>query len=189
MMKLSFPPARWFPSLRQAMVREECARHNLRRTAKSHLLAGFTLVEVTLAIGIISFAFVAMFGLLPVGLNVSREAIATTIETQIAQQMTTQALQTDFSQLPRLEQNTGTTPYYFDDQGKASTPDSALYKARFTVSSSTKLPSNVTTQKLATVTIYILNTRGNPAKAVPAHDPVNDPDSKKVTVLIPDNGL
>jgi len=150
---------------------------------------GFTLVEVALVIGIVSFAFVTMIGLLPLGLNISREAIDATIEAQIARQMSTQALQTDFSQLPTLEQSTVAAPYYFDDQGKACASDAAIYKAQFVVSSSTNLPANVTTQKLATVAIHILNTRGNAEKVAASYDPTNDPDFKKVTVFIPDNGL
>jgi type II secretory pathway pseudopilin PulG len=37
--------------------------------------AGFSLVEVTLAIGVIAFAFVALLGMLPVGLNTHRQSV------------------------------------------------------------------------------------------------------------------
>ena len=141
-------------------------------------------MEVTLAIGIISFAFVAMLGLLPVGMSVSRQAIDTTIEAQIVQQLKTQALQTDFSQLGRLAQS---DPYYFDDQGKSGPKEGAIYKTGFTVATPTKLPAGVSTQKLATVTILVLNTKGNETRA--ALDPAVSPDAKKFTILISDNGL
>jgi uncharacterized protein (TIGR02598 family) len=148
-------------------------------------LNGFTLVEVTLAIGIISFAFVAMFGMLPVGLNLSRQAMDTTIEAQIVQQLKTQALQTDFSQLGTLDQ---VGDYFFDEQGKPSAPEKALYKAGyFPVPQNTRLPSSATTSKLATVTIAVLNTKANTSAA--AADLRTDSDAKKFTILIPDNGL
>lgn len=155
-----------------------------RRFSKKFGSKAFTLVEVTLAIGIISFAFVAMFGLLPVGLNVSRQAIDTTIEAQIAQKLTSQALQTDFSMLKSLSDAEAT---FFDDQGKPTTAERAIYKTKFAVETTTSLPSGVSTDKLATVSVHVLNTKGNPAKV--QANPVSDPDSKKFNLLIPDNGL
>lgn len=146
----------------------------------SALLAGFTLVEVTLAIGIISFAFVAMFGMLPVGLNVSRQAMDTTIEAQIVQQMKTQALQTDFSMLDELS---GADEVYFDDQGKQVDQSAGIYQAKYSaVSANTKLPDGTATSRLKTVTISVLNTKGSAEVA-------NTRDPKKFTILIPDNGL
>lgn len=146
---------------------------------------GFTLVEVTLAIGIISFAFVAMFGILPVGLNVSRQAMDTTIEAQIVQQLKTQALQTDFSQLGELDQ---AAAFYFDDQGKGVDQAAAIYKAGYSsVALATRLPDGVSTSKLATVTISVLNTKGSAERA--ALDLGSATDAKKFTILIPDNGL
>jgi len=156
-----------------------------RRSALRRCLfgrGGFTLVEVTMAIGIISFAFVATIGLLPVGLSVSRQAIETTIQSQIVQQLTTQALQTDFSQLEKLGDPSKAEPYYFDDQGKATGEVGSLYKATFQpVPPTTDLPDGVSTRKLKTVTISIENTRGSAAQAAA--------NSKKFTILIPDNGL
>lgn len=141
---------------------------------------GFTLVEVTLAIGIISFAFVTMFGLLPVGLSVSRQAMDTTIEAQIVQQMKTQALQTDFSMLGELEK---TTDIYFDDQGKKVEAAQGVYKASYaSVSANTRLPDGSSTSRLKTVTIGVLNTKGSA-------EVENSKEPKKFTILIPDNGL
>lgn len=150
---------------------------------------GFTLVEVTLALGIISFAFVAMFGLLPVGLSVSRQAIDTTIEAQIVQKLTSQALQTDFSQLSKLDPSIYPTAasYYFDNEGKTASQTNALYKAGFSVATSTSLSANVNTQKLATVSIFVLNTKGNAARASALV--TSSTDARKFTILIPDNGL
>ncbi len=137
-----------------------------------------------MAIGIISFAFVATIGLLPVGLSVSRQAIETTIQSQIVQQLTTQALQTDFSQLGKLAD---AAAYYFDDQGKSVPAATSCYKAGFNVATTTVLPDSRTTQKLATVTIFLLNTKGITSRA--AADLATSAGVRKFTILIPDNGL
>ncbi len=173
-------PLNPFPMNLSAKSIPSLRRSALRRCLSGH--GGFTLVEVTMAIGIISFAFVATIGLLPVGLSVSRQAIETTIQSQIVQQLTTQALQTDFSQLENLGNPQKTEPYYFDDQGKATGEAGSLYKATFQpVPLTTDLPAGVSTRKLKTVTISIENTRGSAAQAAA--------NAKKFTILIPDNGL
>jgi uncharacterized protein (TIGR02598 family) len=161
-------------------------RFSLRDSARcSRRLArvrcgGFTLVEVTLAIGIISFAFVAMFGMLPVGLSVSRQAMDTTIEAQIVQQMKTQALQTDFSRLDELDD---ADELYFDDQGKQVEAANGIFRAKFaSVSANTRLPDGTSTSRLKTVTILVANTKGT-AETTGSREP------KKFTTLIPDNGL
>ena len=64
--------------------------------------AAFSLVEVTLALGIMAFCMVAIFGLLPTGLNTSRDAIAQTAAANIAG-----ALAADLRQAPAA---TSTTP-------------------------------------------------------------------------------
>jgi uncharacterized protein (TIGR02598 family) len=150
-----------------------------RRASRSRL-AGFTLVEVTLAIGIISFAFVTMFGLLPVGLNVSRQAMDTTIEAQIVQQMKTQALQTDFSMLDSLN---NVDAQYFDDQGKEVAANVSVFTAKYAaVSADTKLPDGSVTRSLKTIAITVSNTKGT-SETTGSRAP------KKFTILIPDNGL
>lgn len=160
-------------------------RFGSRRSFRPTHRAGFTLVEVTLAIGIISFAFVAMFGLLPVGLSVSRQAMDTTIEAQIVQQLKTQAIQTDFSLLSELEK---ADEVFFDDQGKQVDAAQSVYRAGFTtVQPSTRLPDGTTTSRLATITISVLNTKGAAERA--NEDLGAAKEAKKFTVLIPDNGL
>lgn len=61
--------------------------------------AGFTLVEIALAIGIIAFAFVALMSLLPAGLTTFRRALDTSICTQIAQRIVSEAQGVDFDVL------------------------------------------------------------------------------------------
>ena len=51
---------------------------------KRHLrVAGFSLVEVTLAIGIAAFCLMAVFGVMPIGLQTSRNAASQTAATNI----------------------------------------------------------------------------------------------------------
>ncbi|MDR0534466.1 MAG: Verru_Chthon cassette protein B [Verrucomicrobiales bacterium] len=71
---------------------------------------GFSLVEVVLALGILVFCLVALLGLLPMGIQSFRSAMSMTVESQIAQSLSSDLQLTDFSNL-----RAGT--YYFDDQG------------------------------------------------------------------------
>ena len=148
---------------------------------------GFSLTEVLLALGIVAFAFIPVLGLLPVGLDASRQAIDATIEAQIVQQLSNEVLQTDFSSLGEL----ATAPlYYYDNQRNKTTSDKAYYTAGFSVVSQTDLPAGpasvVSTQKLATVAICIVTTRS--VKLNHQADPSLNPDSRKSIILLSDNG-
>ena len=50
---------------------------------RSRSIAGFSLVEVTLALGIASFCLIAVFGLVPVGVQTNRNATSQTTATNI----------------------------------------------------------------------------------------------------------
>ncbi|RYD84735.1 MAG: Verru_Chthon cassette protein B [Verrucomicrobiaceae bacterium] len=79
--------------------------------------AGFSLVEVTMAIGVISFAFVALLGLLPAGMSNFRAAIDTNNETRILQSITGKVQLMDFIELPNLDFATSNEIFYFDEEG------------------------------------------------------------------------
>jgi uncharacterized protein (TIGR02598 family) len=144
---------------------------------------GFTLTEVALALGIVAFAFVPMLGLLPAGLNASRQAIDTTLEAQIVQQMTGAAVQADYSNLASLASQAS---YYFDYQGNKTTAGNAIYRAGFAIATNTALPNSGQTAKLATVTICILNIQRHGKDT--QTDPVLNSGSSRYVVLIADNG-
>ena len=140
-----------------------------------------------MALGIVAFAFIPVIGLLPVGLDSSRQAIEATIEAQIVQQLSSEVLQTDFSSLDKL----ATAPlYYYDNQGNKTTADMAYYTAGFSVINQTDLPdgpsSVISTQKLATVAICIVTARS--VKLNNQADPALNPDSRKSIILLADNG-
>ncbi|HSI86771.1 MAG TPA: Verru_Chthon cassette protein B [Candidatus Methylacidiphilales bacterium] len=82
-----------------------------RRTAR----AAFSLVEVTLAIGIISVSALAVVALLPLGLSTMRQAMDHTVEAQIATQLGSEATLTPFSAL--ATKYDGKTTYY-DAEGR-----------------------------------------------------------------------
>ena len=73
--------------------------------------SGFSLVEITVALGIIAFAFVSIFGLLPTGLTTFRRAMDISISSQISQRLINDAQQTDFTTLKSTEVR------YFDSDG------------------------------------------------------------------------
>jgi uncharacterized protein (TIGR02598 family) len=92
---------------------------------KRHLhSAGFSLVEVTLAIGIAAFCLIAVFGLMPVGVQTNRNATSQTAATNIMA-----AVLADLRATPKI--NTTSAQFgitfgtnatlYFDGQGQAAT--------------------------------------------------------------------
>ncbi|MHA3773815.1 Verru_Chthon cassette protein B [Verrucomicrobiota bacterium sgz303538] len=94
--------------------------HQFRRLKQ----AGFSLVEVTLAIGIIAFAFVALLGLIPTGLQVFRESIDSANEMWITQNLNSMIQVTPWSKIEDLEKYT----FYFDEEGRLTdrtSPDDA----------------------------------------------------------------
>ena len=100
-------------------------------------ISGFSLVEVVLAIGVVAFAFVTLFGLLPSGLTLFRKAMDVSVGAQIFQKIVDDARQTDFSTLTdstntassttpvsfRAPQVAKPTLRYFDEAGTEILPD------------------------------------------------------------------
>jgi len=127
-------------------------------------MRGFSLIEVVLSLGIVSFAFVGLFGLLPVGLNAFTNSVDSTVESQIAENVLTNVKQAKLSNLLTLaDQNAGSNPalppvqgYYFDDQGKAvaanptsTTPANYVYSAGVQVYYDSSIPTGVQPSSIA----------------------------------------
>lgn len=148
-------------------------RTSLRRRQSG--TAGFTLVEVALAIGIVAFAFVTLLALLPAGNTAFRRSIDMVVCSQIAQRVISEAQQADFRTLidirdpvtgrtktqasPDRENFTFRGPTrgqpafrYFDDQGR----EVLLQKA-----------DNPTPEEKRRI-IYQVNTRINTRPTLPA---------------------
>lgn len=64
--------------------------------------SGFSLAEVTLAIGVISVSLLTMLGLMPTGLNSFKDATDSTIGAQIAQQVAADTKLTAYPDLSKL---------------------------------------------------------------------------------------
>lgn len=159
---------------------------NLQRgRVRSEDRAGFSLVEVSLAIGVVAFAFLAVFGLLPAGMTTFRRAIDTSVGSQIAQRVIDDAEQTDFTTLISPAGNGGTstpatTPFdmatrYFDGQGEellATHASQAVYNVNTRVAPTTTLPATGTgalpNVNVATVTVQVANNPGNQPLTVSA---------------------
>ena len=97
---------------------------------RSSRRAGFTLVEVTLALGIVAFAFLALLALLPAGNVAFRRAIDLAVCGQIAQRVISDCQNADFDTLTAANGDTVFTVghtllldmRYFDDQGREIIP-------------------------------------------------------------------
>jgi uncharacterized protein (TIGR02598 family) len=85
--------------------------------------AAFSLVEVALSIGIVSFAMTAIFGLLPVGLDAFRDARTLSVESAIAQKL---AAEVQGGEMASGEELT----LFFDNQGVETTEPEAVFVAR-----------------------------------------------------------
>lgn len=103
---------------------------------------GFSLVEVTMAIGIVSFALVSILGLMPVGLNLFRDTVKDTSSKRIADRLIAEIRDTSWENLKNYAEGSGATGwgYYatkFDMEGDAMDSGNWAFKARADVSSVT----------------------------------------------------
>jgi type II secretory pathway pseudopilin PulG len=101
---------------------------------RSICVAGaFSLVEVTLALGIAAFCLIAVFGLLPIGVQTNRNATSQTAATNIMA-----AVAADLRATPGCAKSVqfgiqfGTpTTLYFDGQGQSSCDSAGLQKYQY----------------------------------------------------------
>lgn len=148
----------------------------LKHTARKGASA-FSLAEVVLALGILSFAFVSILGMIPTGLNTFHHALDTSIGSQIFQRVINDAEQTDFT---TLVQNANTPSLrFFDEQGNEQiSQDKAIYKVRTLVLPSTVIPyssdsqaSDAENESIATLVVQIVN---RPGSQTPTVDPTTN---------------
>ena len=103
---------------------------------QSQPAAAFTLVELALALGIVSFAMVSIFGLVPIGLQASRDSSDQIARTNITKQIASEAQLTDFDKLADLTKS----PYYFDADGVRCAKAESRYSASASLRTSTDIP-------------------------------------------------
>lgn len=132
--------------------------------------SGFSLVEVVLAVGVISFAFVAILGLLPAGLHQFRQAMDTSVTAQIAQRIIQDAQQTDFDIItevaaPGKRDPKSTTAFTATVYPAKGTPRTVRY---FDEQGNEVVTANATpSQAEAANIVYAVNTRIQPWPTLP----------------------
>jgi uncharacterized protein (TIGR02598 family) len=73
----------------------------------------FSLVEVVLALGVVSFALVSLMALLPISLATFRDNKKDTVHADILRQLTSDATLTSYANADKLAQQT----FWYDDEG------------------------------------------------------------------------
>jgi uncharacterized protein (TIGR02598 family) len=96
---------------------------------------GFSLVEVTLAIAVVSFALTGVLALIPSGMLAIQSAVSSQATANIADQLRGQMQQLSFSGTTDSISSLPTTTYYYTTEGVPTTQSLAYYKATFAVSS------------------------------------------------------
>lgn len=143
------------------MDQKSASSHQLMRMRFS---AGFSLVEIALAVGIVAGAVITIVSLLPEGMNVFRKSINYSVGAHIAQTIINEAQQTDFNVLT-ANPGSARPVRYFDDQGsekKSATDPFVVYHVNTQINASTAYPGSlVKNASVATLTIQVANNPGN----------------------------
>ena len=93
---------------------------------KGHVTSAFSLVEVTLALGIAAFCLIAVFGLMPVGLQTNRNAKSQTRATNLMAAVMADLRATPSTKTKSLQfcipftTSPPPPPLYFDSEGRCS---------------------------------------------------------------------
>lgn len=116
-------------------------------------IAGFSLIEITLALGIVCFSMLPILGLLPIGLSTLSDAATRTGEANIAKEISSELQQVPLSYINSLLQQT----YYYDRSGTpVQNAQDAFFSASFALGSPEVpgLPTGYTSiAKTVTVTL------------------------------------
>jgi uncharacterized protein (TIGR02598 family) len=101
---------------------------------KKRSTAAFSLVELTLAIGIAAFCLIAVFGLMPVGVQTNRNATSQTAATNIIASVIADMRATTSSTSPQYGVTFGTPrTLYFDGAGQFTTVLDANSRYRMSI--------------------------------------------------------
>lgn len=152
---------------------------NLRiaQTKRSHAKQkAFSLIEVTLAIGIVAFAMIPLLGLVPVGLNAAQSSMRETANTHILNQISGGLDRLPFGD--RIDQYIAQT-LYFDYNG-APVPTAA--ESIFTVSMTALAPSFPGSGQLTGINQYLKRVRVN---ILPSGHPANEAKAFVITLANP----
>jgi uncharacterized protein (TIGR02598 family) len=133
-------------------------------------LFGFSLVEVTIALGLFSFAVLGLMGMIPIALRTHKEAKLDTVLSQIKQRLAAEALLTDGAQLATLS----TSVKKFDVEGRelaTNAPDiDVVYRAKISLQPFQVPGTTLTSSSLQRIVFYALQ---DPAGNLIADAPPN----------------
>lgn len=128
------------------------------KKAAANSARAFTLIEVTLALGIFAFALISIVGLLPAAMKSTRDSVEIAAATQIANQIVADYAQGGFAL-------SGSETYYFDDLGARTNGSGWLYRADVSLGSVVlEDGGSPLTDNLARLSIEVSSVRnpGNP---------------------------
>ena len=133
-------------------------------------LSGFSLVEVTIALGIFAFAVLGLMGMLPIALQTHRDAKLDTVLAQIKQRLAAEVLLTDGANLANLSENVK----IFDVEGRelaSNAPDiDIVYRAKIALQPFQVPGSTLASSSLQRIVFYALQ---DPAGNLIADAPPN----------------
>ena len=123
----------------------------------AHAKSAFSLIEVTIASGIVGCALLAVMGAISTGSNIQRQAINATIQAQIMQNVMGALRQSDWSKISDTTASGWSgTKLYFDSRGVVTDQAAAVYTATPAVSASVSLPGASANTNMARVSVQIL---------------------------------
>jgi len=174
-----------------------------RAEAPSRHARGFSLVEVTLALGVAAFCLIVIFGLIPIGLKSNRMAVEQTAANGIISAVTTDLRAIPISSPPGLSgtsqqfgivipaqpispvtTTTGTsTTLFFDGNGQFTTALGADSRYRLTATCYSTVPNPLPSPLPASGTSFRTATRVNLQVTWPAAASVQNAEGSTVTFV------
>ncbi len=139
-----------------------------RSSSRSSSNAGFSLVEVALAVAIAALAIITLLGLLPQGLEMARKTSVITNNSSIVEQIIRNLENMQWTDLP----TTGNTYKYYTDEGLEVATDSKeiSYVAQIDYSQTASLPQTETLEPyLRRVIIRIASSSNTNYQFTPAN--------------------
>jgi uncharacterized protein (TIGR02598 family) len=134
---------------------------------------GFTLIEVTLAVGISALALVGLLAMIPQGVMTMKRATDTAIEARIHQLIVAEIAQTDWQLRGKYDYRAaGSDVRFYDDQGirvPESEKDRAIYTVRLILPGADNGGQTIPMQlpaRLGNTTAQLFNT-SDPSKSEP----------------------
>jgi len=127
---------------------------------RSRLKKAFSMVEMALAMAIVSFAMVSLLGLIPVGLKITRDTLDITVQSQVFQLISNQIQLTDYKNMSQWNGQ----KLYFDSQGLPQTdPAKSVFEADLNVQNvSTDTMSDAISQDNASLVVIKISSIQRP---------------------------